>query len=79
MAIAMMTQGCPYAHEAMITLVNGTHQAPRCSIKGDNKNRIIATIEVRKCEGFRTTAHRDSGAGTGAVVGKRPGKEPAGR
>ena len=46
MAIAMVMQGCPYAHEAMITLVNGTHQAPRCSIKGDKKNRIIATIEV---------------------------------
>jgi hypothetical protein len=27
--------GLPYAHEAMITLVNGTHQAPRCSIKGN--------------------------------------------
>jgi hypothetical protein len=35
--------------------------------------------EVSFCEGFRTTAHRDSGAGTGAVVPKRPGKEPAGR
>jgi hypothetical protein len=46
MAIAMMMQGCPYAHEAMITLVNGIHQAPRCSIKGYKKNRIIATIEV---------------------------------
>jgi hypothetical protein len=29
-------------------------------------------------EGFRTTAHRDSGAGTEAVVGKPPRKEPAG-
>jgi hypothetical protein len=31
------------------------------------------------CVGFRMTAHRDFAAGTGAVVGKPPMKEPAGR
>ena len=30
------------------------------------------------CEGFRTTADRDSATGTAAVVRKRPEKEPAG-
>jgi hypothetical protein len=29
-------------------------------------------------QGFRTTADRDRATGTGAVVRKRPGKEPAG-
>src|SRR5438270_11085707 len=40
--------------------------------------RFLATGEVRCCEGFRTTADRDRATGTGAVVGKPPGKEPAG-
>jgi hypothetical protein len=40
--------------------------------------KVSLAEKVRFCEGFRTTAHRDSGAGTGAVVRKPPGKEPAG-
>jgi len=32
----------------------------------------------RYCEGFRTTAIATVRRGTGAVVRKRPGKEPAG-
>jgi hypothetical protein len=37
-----------------------------------------ASTIVGFCEGFRTTTDRDSATGTGAVVRKRPGKEPAG-
>src|SRR4051812_21255707 len=37
-----------------------------------------AEPEFRFCEGFRMTAHRDDAAGTGAVVRKPLGKEPAG-
>jgi len=38
----------------------------------------LVEAKVRLCEGFRTTAGQDSATGTGAVVRKRPGKEPAG-
>jgi hypothetical protein len=37
---------------------------------------VLRVVSV--CEGFRTTADRDRATGTGVVVGKPPGKEPAG-
>jgi hypothetical protein len=39
---------------------------------------LIGPILASLCEGFRTTAHCTAREGTGAVVRKRPGKEPAG-
>jgi hypothetical protein len=40
---------------------------------------LVNRLDVWIFEGFRTTAHRDGGGRHGAVVGKPPGKEPAGR
>ena len=34
-------------------------------------------VIVNFCEGFRTTADRGGATGTGAIVRKRSGKEPA--
>jgi hypothetical protein len=38
----------------------------------------LREVNVRFCEGFRMTAHRDGSACTGAVVRKPPVKERAG-
>src|SRR5579863_5834402 len=43
-----------------------------------HNTRLTSGRRGRVCEGFRMTAHRDGWAGTGAVVRKPPGKEPAG-
>ena len=50
-------------------------KSPKCPLK---RALDCAASKVGFCEGFRTTTDRDSATGTGAVVRKRPGKEPAG-
>jgi hypothetical protein len=53
---------------------------------GDSNGPLVASWQtiaahhsnVRFCEGFRMTAHRDDSACTGVVVRKPPGKERAG-
>jgi hypothetical protein len=47
-------------------------------VTGEHLSRTPRDRRGGFCEGFRMTAHRDVAAGTGAVVGKPPWKEPAG-